>query len=62
MNQTVRDLVALSDLSCSDVMAIIERSQDMAAFWSQRRTVPSLAGQRFALVVNDGCWRNTNGL
>lgn len=59
MKLNVRDLLALSDLRSSDVMAIIERAQDMAGFWSQRRMVQSLAGRRLALVVNDGGWRNT---
>src|SRR5260370_16961375 len=59
MSEKARDLLALSDLSVSDVMGIIERAQDMAAFWNQRRMVQSLAGHRFALVVNDSGWRNT---
>jgi ornithine carbamoyltransferase len=59
MSEKVRDLLALSDLCSSDIMAIIERSQDMAALWNQRRMVQSLAGHRFALVVNDSGWRNT---
>jgi ornithine carbamoyltransferase len=59
MSEKARDLLALSDLCVSDVMAIVERAQDMAAFWKQRRMVQSLAGHRFALVVNDGGWRNT---
>jgi ornithine carbamoyltransferase len=53
------DLLALTDLGVSEVMTIIERAQDMAAFWNQRRMVQSLAGRRFALVVNDSGWRNT---
>jgi hypothetical protein len=36
MNQKVRDLLALTDLGVSDVMTIIGRAQDMAAFWNQR--------------------------
>jgi ornithine carbamoyltransferase len=59
MNQKVRDVLALTDLGVSDVMTIIERAQDMAAFWNQRRMVQSLAGRRFALVVNDSGWRTT---
>jgi ornithine carbamoyltransferase len=59
MSQQARDVLALSDLSGSDVMAIVERAQDMAAFWNQRRMVQSLAGYRLALVVNDSGWRNT---
>ena len=58
MNQKVRDLLALTDLGVSDVMTIIGRAQDMAAFCNQRRMVQSLAGRRFAPVVNDGGWRN----
>jgi ornithine carbamoyltransferase len=56
---SARDFVALSDLSGNAVMAMIERAQEMAALWKQRRMVQSLAGHRFALVVNDGGWRNT---
>jgi hypothetical protein len=41
MNLNVRDLLALSDLRSSDLMSIIERAQDMAGFWSQRRMVQS---------------------
>src|SRR6478609_6198876 len=59
MSGKSRDLLALSDLSVSDVMGIIERAQDMAEFWKQRCMVQSLAGRRFALVVNDSGWRNT---
>jgi ornithine carbamoyltransferase len=59
MSEKARDLLALSDLCGSDIMAIIERAQDMAALWKQRRMVQSLAGHRFALVVNDSGWRNT---
>jgi hypothetical protein len=59
MNQKLRDLLALTDLGVSEVMTIIERAQDRAAFWNQRRMVQSLAGRRFALVVNDSGWRNT---
>lgn len=59
MSQKTRDLLALSDLNASDLMTIVERAQDMAAFWNQRRMVQSLAGYRFALVVNDTGWRNT---
>src|SRR5882757_8983629 len=59
MSQKTRDLLALSDLNVSEIMTIVERAQDMAAFWNQRRMVQSLAGYRFALVVNDTGWRNT---
>jgi ornithine carbamoyltransferase len=59
MSKTVRDLLAISDLSASDAMAITERAQDMAAFWRERRMVQSLAGRRIVLVVNDTGWRNT---
>ena len=59
MSEKARDLLALSDLSAADIMAIMERAQDMAAFWNDRRMVQSLAGRRFALVVNDTGWRNT---
>jgi ornithine carbamoyltransferase len=59
MNLNVRDLLALNYLRSCDAMAIIERAQDMAGFWSQRRMVQSLAGRRIALVVNDSGWRNT---
>ena len=59
MSEKARDLLALSDLSVADITAIIERAQDMAAFWNERRMVQSLAGRRFALVVNDNGWRNT---
>src|SRR5882757_9353234 len=50
MSQKTRDLLALSDLNVSEIMTIVERAQDMAAFWNQRRMVQSLAGYRFALV------------
>ena len=53
MSEKSRDLLALSDLCGSELMAIIERAQDMAAFWKQRRMVQRLAGHRCALVVND---------
>ena len=54
-----RDLLALDDLCRSDVMAIVERAQDMAHHWSKRSVPQSLTGKRIALVVNDGGWRNT---
>jgi ornithine carbamoyltransferase len=54
-----RDLLALDDLFQSDVMAIVERAQDMARHWSERSMPQSLAGKRIALIVNDGGWRNT---
>jgi len=59
MSQHTRDLLALSDLGASDIMTIVERAQDMAACWNERRMVQALAGYRFALVVNDTGWRNT---
>jgi ornithine carbamoyltransferase len=59
MSEKVRDLLAISDLCGSDAMAMIERAQDMAAFWRERRMIQSLAGRQIALVVNDSGWRNT---
>jgi len=59
MSEKVRDLLAISDLRGSNAMAIIERAQDMAACWRERRMVQSLAGRRIVLVVNDTGWRNT---
>jgi len=59
MSEKIRDLLAISDLSAPDAIAIIERAQDMAAFWRERRMVQSLAGRRIVLVVNDSGWRNT---
>ena len=54
-----QDLLALDNLCRSDVMAIIERAQDMARHWSNHSLPQSLAGKRIALVVNDGGWPNT---
>jgi ornithine carbamoyltransferase len=54
-----RDLLALNDLRQCDVMAIVERAQDMARHWSEHSMPQSLMGKRIALVVNDGGWRNT---
>src|ERR1700759_3540791 len=54
-----RDLLALDDLTSSDLLAILKRAQDFAGYWSQRRMPQSLSGKRIALVVNDGGWRNT---
>ncbi|MBR1148501.1 ornithine carbamoyltransferase [Bradyrhizobium sp. AUGA SZCCT0431] len=59
MSEKIRDLLAISDLNASDAIAIIERAQDLAALWRQRRMVQSLAGRRIVLVVNDSGWRNT---
>lgn len=60
MHQTAtRDLLALNDLRQSDVMAILERAQDMARCWSDQSVPQSLRGKRIALVINDGGWRNT---
>src|SRR5215470_7463286 len=54
-----RDLLALDDLTSSDLLAILKRAQDLAGYWSERRMPQSLSGKRIALVVNDGGWRNT---
>ena len=54
-----RDLLALDDLSSSDLLAILKRAQDFAGYWSERRMPQSLSGKRIALIVNDGGWRNT---
>jgi ornithine carbamoyltransferase len=54
-----RDLLALDDLTASDILGILKRAQDFAGTWSERRMPQSLAGKRIALVVNDGGWRNT---
>lgn len=59
MSQHTRDLLALSDLRAFEIMTIVERAQDMAALWNERRMVQALARYRFALVVNDTGWRNT---
>ena len=62
MSEKIRDLLAISDLCGSDAMAIIERAQDMAAFWRERRMVQGLAGRRIALVVNDSRLEEYDGL
>lgn len=54
-----RDLLAVDDLDRSDILALVARSRDLAAHWSERRMPQSLAGKRIALIVNDGGWRNT---
>src|ERR1700759_4658637 len=54
-----RDLLALDDLTSSDLLAILKRAQDFAGYWSQRRMPQSLSGKRIALIVDDGGWRNT---
>jgi ornithine carbamoyltransferase len=54
-----RDLLALDDLTSSDLLAILKRAQDFAGCWSQRRMPQSLSGKRIALIVDDGGWRNT---
>jgi ornithine carbamoyltransferase len=54
-----RDLLALDDLTCSDLLAILQRAQEFLGYWSQRRMPQSLFGKRIALIVNDGGWRNT---
>ncbi|MEX3953959.1 hypothetical protein AB4Y40_40480 [Paraburkholderia sp. EG287B] len=54
-----RDILAVDDLRTPELVAIIERAQEMARLWEERRMPQSLAGKRVGLVVNDTGWRNT---
>jgi ornithine carbamoyltransferase len=54
-----RDFLALNDHCTEDLLAILERAQDLATFWRDRRMPRSLEAQRIALIVDDGGWRNT---
>lgn len=56
---TGRDLLALDDLSSSDLLSILRRAQNFHGYWSERRVPLSLSGKRIALIVTDGGWRNT---
>ena len=54
-----RDLLAVDGLETLELLKIIERAQDMAKFWKERRMPQSLTHKRIGLVVNDTGWRNT---
>ncbi|MGN6808035.1 MAG: hypothetical protein ACTHJZ_19115 [Trinickia sp.] len=54
-----RDLLAVDDLETLELLKIIERAQDMAKLWKERRMPQSLTHKRIGLVVNDTGWRNT---
>jgi len=53
------DFLALNDLDSATLVKLLERTQQLASFWKERRMPQSLAGKRIGLVVNDTGWRNT---
>jgi len=54
-----RDFIRLDALREGEIVALLERAQEMALMWAARRMPPVLAGLRVALIVDDGGWRNT---
>lgn len=59
MVQTKSDFLALNDLDSATLVKLLERTQQLASFWKERRMPQSLAGKRIGPVVNDTGWRNT---
>ena len=54
-----RDFLSLSDVSATDLTTILDRAQQVAVLWEQKRMEQCLEGKQIALVVNDTGWRNT---
>lgn len=54
-----QDLLSLADHGAADLMGILERAQDLAVAWAERRMPQSLNGRRVGLIVDDTGWRNT---
>ncbi|WP_404606512.1 ornithine carbamoyltransferase [Caballeronia udeis] len=59
MVRTKRDFLALNDVDRPTLRRLLERSQELAGFWKERRMPQSLTGKCIGLVVNDTGWRNT---
>ena len=59
MVQMNSDFLALNDLDSVTLVKLLERTQQLASVWKERRMPQSLAGKRIGLVVNDTGWRNT---
>lgn len=54
-----RDFVHFHDFNVDTILSIIDRAQVLAAAWNDRSMPQSLAGQRVAVIADDGGWRNT---
>ncbi|MGH6996753.1 MAG: ornithine carbamoyltransferase [Phenylobacterium sp.] len=54
-----QDLLSLADHDAAELIRALERAQDLARAWGERRMPQSLDGRRLGLIVDDTGWRNT---